>query len=33
MVQAETDTCYRMTADAFRVEWIVAGAFYELVTR
>jgi len=33
MVQGETDTCYRMTADAFRREMDRRGAFYELLTR
>lgn len=33
MVQGETDTCYRMTADAFRQEMDRRGAFYELLTR
>jgi CRP-like cAMP-binding protein len=33
MVQAETDTCYRMTAEAFRREMNQHGAFYELITR
>ena len=33
MVQGETDTCYRMTADAFRREMGRRGAFYELLTR
>ena len=33
MVQGETDTCYRMTADAFRREMDRRGEFYELVTR
>ena len=32
MVQGETDTCYRMKADAFRVEMDRHGAFYELLT-
>lgn len=32
MVQGETDTCYRMTADAFRREMGRHGAFYELLT-
>jgi CRP-like cAMP-binding protein len=30
MVQAETDTCYRMTVQAFRHEMDRRGAFYEL---
>ena len=30
MVQAETDTCYRMTVQAFRREMDRRGAFYEL---
>jgi CRP-like cAMP-binding protein len=33
MVQAETDTCYRMTVEAFRKEMNRRGAFYDLVTR
>ena len=33
MVQAEMDTCYRMTAEAFRREMDRRGAFYELLTR
>jgi CRP-like cAMP-binding protein len=33
MVQGETNTCYRMTADAFRLELDRRGAFYELLTR
>lgn len=33
MVQGETDTCYRMTADAFRREMDRRGPFYELLTR
>jgi CRP-like cAMP-binding protein len=33
MVQAEADTCYRMTVEAFRTEMKRQGAFYELVTR
>jgi CRP-like cAMP-binding protein len=33
MVQGESDTCYRMTADAFRREMGHRGAFYELLTR
>jgi CRP-like cAMP-binding protein len=32
MVQAATDTCYRMTAGAFRREMDRRGAFYELLT-
>ena len=32
MVQAEMDTCYRMTAVAFRREMNRRGAFYELLT-
>jgi CRP-like cAMP-binding protein len=32
MVQGETDTCYRMTADAFRREMDRRDAFYELLT-
>jgi len=32
MVQGETDTCYRMRADAFRREMDRRGAFYELLT-
>jgi CRP-like cAMP-binding protein len=31
MVQAETDTCYRMKVDAFRREVERRGAFYELM--
>jgi CRP-like cAMP-binding protein len=31
MVQGETDTCYRMTVDAFRREVERRGAFYELM--
>jgi CRP-like cAMP-binding protein len=33
MVQGESDTCYRMTASAFRREMDRRGAFYELLTR
>jgi len=33
IVQGETETCYRMTADAFRREMDRRGAFYELLTR
>src|SRR5260370_29799502 len=33
MVQAETDTCYRMSADALRREMDRRGAFYDLATR
>jgi CRP-like cAMP-binding protein len=33
MVQGESDTCYRMTADTFRQEMNRRGAFYELITR
>ena len=33
MVQGETDTCYRMTVDAFRSEMERRGAFHELLTR
>jgi len=33
MVQGESDTCYRMTADAFRREMARREAFYELMTR
>ena len=33
MVQAETDTCYRMSAQAFREEMDLRGAFYDLLTR
>ena len=33
MVQGESDTCYRMTAGAFRREMDRRGAFYELLTR
>ncbi len=32
MVQGETNTCYRMTADAFRREMDRRGVFYELLT-
>lgn len=32
IVQGETDTCYRMTADAFRQEMDRRGAFYEVLT-
>lgn len=32
MVQGETDTCYRMTANAFRREMDRRGAFYDLLT-
>jgi CRP-like cAMP-binding protein len=32
MVQGETDTCYRMKADAFRLEMDRRGEFYELLT-
>jgi len=32
MVQGESDTCYRMTAGAFRCEMDRRGAFYELLT-
>jgi CRP-like cAMP-binding protein len=32
MVQGETDTCYRMTADGFRREMDRRGSFYELLT-
>ena len=33
MVQAATDTCYRMTASAFRAEMDRRAVFYELVMR
>jgi CRP-like cAMP-binding protein len=33
MVQGETDTCYRMTADAFRREMDRRGAFYDVLTK
>lgn len=33
MVQGESDTWYRMTADAFRREMDRRGPFYELITR
>ena len=33
MVQAETDTCYTMSAEAFRQEMDRRGAFYNLLTR
>jgi CRP-like cAMP-binding protein len=32
MVQGASDTCYRMTADAFRHEMNRRGAFYEMLT-
>jgi len=32
MVQGETDTCYRMKADAFRMAMNLHGVFYELLT-
>jgi CRP-like cAMP-binding protein len=32
IVQGETETCYRMTADAFRREMDRRGVFYELLT-
>jgi CRP-like cAMP-binding protein len=32
LVQGETDTCYRMTADAFRREMDRRGPFYELLS-
>jgi CRP-like cAMP-binding protein len=32
MVQGETDTCYRMSADDFRREMDRRGPFYELLT-
>jgi CRP-like cAMP-binding protein len=32
LVQGETDTCYRMKADAFRREMDRRGVFYELLT-
>jgi CRP-like cAMP-binding protein len=32
MVQGETDTCYRMKADVFRLEMDRRGVFYELLT-
>jgi CRP-like cAMP-binding protein len=32
MVQGESDTCYRMKADAFRREMDRRGVFYELLT-
>jgi CRP-like cAMP-binding protein len=32
IVQGETDTCYRMKADAFRQEMDRRGVFYELMT-
>jgi CRP-like cAMP-binding protein len=32
MVQGETDTCYRMKAQAFRREMDRRGVFYELLT-
>ncbi len=32
MVQGETDTCYRMEAEAFRQEMDRRGVFYELLT-
>jgi CRP-like cAMP-binding protein len=33
MVQAETDTCYTMSAETFRKEMDRRGAFYDLLTR
>jgi CRP-like cAMP-binding protein len=33
IVQAETDTCYTMSAEAFREEMDRRGAFYQLLTR
>jgi CRP-like cAMP-binding protein len=33
MVQGESDICYRMTADAFRLEMDQRDEFYELLTR
>jgi CRP-like cAMP-binding protein len=33
MVQGESDTCYRMTADVYRHEMDQRGAFYELIRR
>src|SRR5688572_11290504 len=33
LVQAETDTCYTMSAEAFRKEMDRHGAFYDLLTR
>ena len=33
MVQAESDVCYTMSAEAFRQEMDRRGAFYELLTR
>ncbi len=33
MVQAAIDPCFRMTADAYRVEMSRHGAFYDLLTR
>jgi CRP-like cAMP-binding protein len=33
MVQAETDVCYTMSAQAFRQEMDRRGAFYDLITR
>jgi CRP-like cAMP-binding protein len=33
MVQAETDTCYTMSAEAFRREMDRRGPFYDLLTR
>jgi CRP-like cAMP-binding protein len=33
MVQAETDTCYTMSAEAFRKEMDRRGPFYDLLTR
>jgi CRP-like cAMP-binding protein len=33
MVQGASDTCYRMSAEAFRNEMDRRGAFYELITR
>ena len=33
MVQAETDTCYTMSAQAFRKEMDRRGVFYDLLNR
>ena len=33
MVQAETDVCYTMSAEAFRLEMDRGGPFYDVVTR
>jgi CRP-like cAMP-binding protein len=33
IVQGDSDTCYRMTAESYRREMAKRGAFYELMTR